>query len=89
MKKGGFDTFTLDDYIITEKGEVFNKKWGRFVKPQPNGTGYLRVHIAGKMYFVESAVWHVCEERQCLDSSSYCKCNNMGKNCLKKRNIAE
>ena len=56
MKKGGFETFKLDDYIITEKGEIYNKKWGRYVKPQPNGTGYLRVHIAGKMYFVHRLV---------------------------------
>ena len=55
-KKCGFDTFTLDDYLITESGEVYNKKWGRFVKPQLNGTGYYRVHIAGRMYFVHRLV---------------------------------
>lgn len=53
----GFPTFTLDDYEITQDGEVINKKWGnRKVKPQPNGKGYLRVHIAGKMYFVHRLV---------------------------------
>ena len=53
----GFQTFTLDDYEITRQGEVINKKWGgRKVKPQPNGKGYLRVHIAGKMYFVHRLV---------------------------------
>ena len=52
----GFKTFTLDDYEITKDGKVFNKKWGRYVKPQPNGTGYLRVHIAGRMYFVHRLV---------------------------------
>ena len=53
----GFQTFTLDDYEITREGEVINKKWGgRKVKPQPNGKGYLRVHIAGKMYFVHRLV---------------------------------
>lgn len=56
MRKGGFETFSLDDYLITENGEIFNKKWGRFVKPQINGTGYYRVHIAGKMYFVHRLV---------------------------------
>lgn len=56
MRKGGFETFSLDDYEITRDGKVFNKKWGRYVKPQPNGTGYLRVHIAGKMYFVHRLV---------------------------------
>jgi DNA-binding XRE family transcriptional regulator len=52
----GFKTFTLDDYEITEDGKVYNKKWKRYVKPQPNGAGYLRVHIAGKMYFVHRLV---------------------------------
>lgn len=52
-----FKTFTLDDYEITRNGEVINMKWGgRKVKPQPNGKGYLRVHIAGKMYFVHRLV---------------------------------
>ena len=55
--KGGFDTFTLDDYTITEQGDVINNRWGgRKVKPQPNGKGYMRVHIAGKMYFVHRLV---------------------------------
>lgn len=52
----GFKTFTLDDYEITKDGKVFNKKWKRYVKPQPNGMGYLRVHIAGRMYFVHRLV---------------------------------
>ena len=56
MRKGGFETFTLDDYHISEDGKVFNKKWGRYVKPQLNGTGYYRVHIAGRMYFVHRLV---------------------------------
>lgn len=56
-QKGGFDTFSLDDYTITEYGEVINNRWGgRKVKPQPNGKGYLRVHIAGRMYFVHRLV---------------------------------
>ena len=52
----GFKTFTLDDYEITKDGKVYNKKWKRYVKPQPNGAGYLRVHIAGRMYFVHRLV---------------------------------
>lgn len=53
----GFPVFSLDDYEITRKGEVINKKWGnRKLKPQPNGKGYLRVHIAGRMYFVHRLV---------------------------------
>lgn len=55
-RKGGFDTFSLSDYLITEDGKVINLKWNREVKPQPNGKGYLRVHIAGKMYFVHRLV---------------------------------
>ena len=53
----GFQTFTLDDYIITREGKIISKKRGdKEVKPQPNGKGYLRVHIAGKMYFVHRLV---------------------------------
>lgn len=52
----GFPTFTLDDYEITKDGKVYNKKWKRYVKPQPNIAGYLRVHIAGKTYFVHRLV---------------------------------
>ena len=56
-KKCGFNTLSLDDYEITEEGEVINIRWGRrIVKPQPNGKGYMRVHIAGKMYFVHRLV---------------------------------
>lgn len=52
-----FSTFTLDDYEITRKGEIISKKRGnKPVKPQPNGKGYLRVHIAGKVYFVHRLV---------------------------------
>lgn len=57
MRKGGFETFSLDDYEITEDGRVFNLKWGhREVKPQPNGKGYMRVHIAGRLRFVHRLV---------------------------------
>lgn len=53
----GFSTFTLDDYEITRQGKIISKKRGnKEVKPQPNGKGYLRVHIAGKMYFVHRLV---------------------------------
>lgn len=54
--KGGFETFSLSDYTITITGEVINNRWNRKVKPQPNGKGYLRVHIAGKMRFVHRLV---------------------------------
>lgn len=52
----GFQTFTMDDYEITKDGKVFNKKWGRYVKPQMNGTGYYRVGICGKLQFVHRLV---------------------------------
>lgn len=52
-----YSTFTLDDYEITRQGIIISKKRGnKEVKPQPNGKGYLRVHIAGKMYFVHRLV---------------------------------
>lgn len=54
--KGGFERFTIDDYIITKEGEVINNKWHRKVKPQPNGMGYLRVSIGGKLMFVHRLV---------------------------------
>lgn len=52
----GFPKFTLDDYEITKDGEIINKKWGRKVKPQPNGKGYLRISIGGKLMFVHRLV---------------------------------
>ena len=52
----GFPKFTMDDYEITRNGDVINKKWGRAVKPQPNGKGYLRTIIGGKRYFVHRLV---------------------------------
>lgn len=55
-RKGGFERFTIDDYEITKEGKIFNKKWGRYVKPQPNGMGYLRVRIGGKLMFVHRLV---------------------------------
>ena len=56
-RKGGFETFTLDDYEITKYGDVINLRWGgKKLKPQRNGKGYLRVHIAGRMYFVHRLV---------------------------------
>ena len=52
----GFERFTLDDYTITREGEVINNKWHKKVKPQPNGRGYLRVSIGGKLKFVHRLV---------------------------------
>lgn len=47
---------TLEDYDITEEGQVINKHTGRILKPQPNGKGYLRVVLGGKRYFVHRLV---------------------------------
>lgn len=46
----------IDDYEITECGEVINKHTGRYVKPQKNGKGYYRVSIGGKLVFVHRLV---------------------------------
>ena len=47
---------SLEDYIITKNGEVFNKRNGHKIKPQINGTGYYRVGIGGKLHFVHRLV---------------------------------
>ena len=54
MRKGVF--YTIDDYIITRKGEIINKHNNRPVKPQKNGKGYLRVSIGKKLMFVHRLV---------------------------------
>lgn len=54
MRKNSF--YTLDDYIITENGEIINKHNNRKLKPQFNGKGYLRVVIGHKRYFVHRLV---------------------------------
>lgn len=51
-----YRTFDLSDYTITKDGEVINNHTGRVVKPQPNGKGYLRVSIGGKLRFVHRMV---------------------------------
>ena len=49
-------TLSIEDYIITENGEVINKRNGHVIKPQPTGKGYLRVSIGGKLCFVHRLV---------------------------------
>lgn len=49
-------TLTLSDYTITKNGEIINNKTGKKIKPQPNGKGYLRVSIGGKLKFVHRLV---------------------------------
>lgn len=47
---------TIDDYIISKTGDIYNKHSGRKLKPQLNGKGYLRIWIGGKLYFVHRLV---------------------------------
>ena len=54
MRKG--DCLSLDDYEITEDGQVINKRFNRALKPQPNNKGYGRVMIGKKFYFVHKLV---------------------------------
>jgi hypothetical protein len=49
-------TLSLSDYTITENGEIINNKNGKKLKPQPNGKGYLRVSIGGKLQFIHRLV---------------------------------
>lgn len=52
----GFEKFTMDDYDVLPDGKILNKRWNRFVKPQPNNKGYGRVQLCGKFYFVHRLV---------------------------------
>lgn len=52
----GFEKFTMDDYEILPTGQILNKRWNKFVKPQPNNKGYGRVQLCGKFYFVHRLV---------------------------------
>lgn len=54
MRKG--TQYTLDDYIITKDGKVFNKHNNHESKPQKNGKGYYRVNIGHTLYFVHRLV---------------------------------
>lgn len=49
-------TLTMNDYEITKEGQIINKTNGHVLKPQPNGKGYLRVKIEGKLRFVHRLV---------------------------------
>lgn len=49
-------TLTMNDYEIAKEGQVINKTNGHVLKPQPNGKGYLRVKIEGKLRFVHRLV---------------------------------
>lgn len=47
---------TMEDYIITEDGQIINGKTNKILKPQPNNKGYLRVTLCGKKYFIHRLV---------------------------------
>ena len=47
---------TIEDYEITPEGQVINRRSGRILKGQPNGKGYLRVSIEGKLQFIHRLV---------------------------------
>ena len=49
-------TLSLSDYAITENGEIINNRNGKKLRPQPNGKGYLRVSIGGKLQFIHRLV---------------------------------
>lgn len=49
-------TLSINDYEITTKGEIINKKNRHKLIPQPNGKGYLRVSIGGQFKFVHRLV---------------------------------
>ena len=48
--------YDLSDYTVTKDGEIINNHNGRKIKPQPNGKGYLRFSLGGKMVFVHRLV---------------------------------
>lgn len=49
-------TLTIEDYEITRDGKVINKHSGHTLIGQPNGKGYLRVSIGGKLMFIHRLV---------------------------------
>lgn len=51
-----YKTNTIEDYNITTDGRVINIHTQRVIKPQINGTGYYRVAIGKKLYFVHRLV---------------------------------
>ena len=46
----------IDDYIVTEQGEVINKLTKKALKGIPNGKGYPRVSIGQRKYFIHRLV---------------------------------
>lgn len=79
----GYKKYTINDYEITEDGEVINKHNGHVVKPQPNSKGYLRVSIGGKLKFVHRLV----AEKYIPNPENKPQVNH--KNCIKTDNRIE
>lgn len=52
----GYRKYDLSDYDVTKEGKIFNKHNGHEVKAQPNGKGYLRFWVGGKLEFVHRVV---------------------------------
>ena len=51
-----YKRFSLDDYEISQNGDIINKRTGRVLKGQKNGKGYLRVTIGKKFMFIHRLV---------------------------------
>lgn len=49
-------------YMVSDQGEVINIKFGRPLKPRPNGHGYMRVNLSeggvAKQFYVHRLVAH-------------------------------
>ena len=55
-RKSGPKPLTIDDYIITDQGDIYNAHTGKKLKPRPNDKGYLRICVYDKMMFVHRLV---------------------------------
>lgn len=72
----GYKAYTIDDYIITKKGEIINKHNNHTLKPQLNGKGYLRVCIGKKLQFVHRLV----AEKHIPNPNNYSQVNHKNRN---------
>ena len=76
--------YDLSDYTVTKDGEIINNHNGRKIKPQPNGKGYLRFSLGGKMVFVHRLVAELYvpnpENKPQVNHKDGNKCNNSADN---------
>jgi hypothetical protein len=56
MEENVMYKLSLNDYVITKDGKIFNKINNHLLKPYINNKGYQRVVIGGKKYFVHRLV---------------------------------